>query len=43
MSAPLRARQDWLSEEWKQGQGLVSEEIVGGVESIILRALKKEP
>jgi TetR/AcrR family transcriptional regulator len=43
MSTPLRARQKGLSEEWKQGRGLVSEEIAGEVESLILRALKKVP
>lgn len=42
-SAPLRARQGWLSEEWKQGRGMVSEEIAGEVESLLLRALKKVP
>lgn len=42
-SAPLRARQDWLSEEWKQGRGLVFEEIAGELEILILRALKKVP
>jgi AcrR family transcriptional regulator len=40
-STPLRARQDWLTEEWKRGRGLVSEEIAGEVENFILRALKK--
>jgi len=42
-STPLRARQDWISEEWKQGQGLVSEEIAEEVANLILRALKKVP
>jgi TetR/AcrR family transcriptional regulator len=42
-SVPLQARQTWLSKEWKKGRGLVSEEIAGEVESLILRALKKVP
>jgi TetR/AcrR family transcriptional regulator len=42
-STPLRAKRDGLSEEWKRGRGLVSEEIAGEVESLILRALKKVP